>query len=243
MPIPLIIAAVAGASVVATGINRLRQKKLNVSIIGPTAAGKNVLIDVLRDGKAPESDEYQGSVGMSKLEEFEAYWTKKNTFCGTFITVNSLDENKLSSPALQALKNLFPDWIVKSSGYDIAGDSAYVEIYRELVKDRDAVFFVFDVYKYLSDKDYENNVKAELMLIYKNTNNGKDVNLIMLGSHADVVRAKLKLATEKMVSDKFLNTLTGKSYRSMCVKNIRFLNFLDSKSVEEIRKSLGSLGE
>lgn len=236
MPIPLIIAAaVGGTSLVTAVANRLRQKKLNVSIIGPTAAGKNVLIDILRTGKVPDNDEYQGSVGMSKLEEFEAYWTKENVVFGTYFTVNALSN--------QIRGDLLPDWIVKKNGFDIAGDQAYVELYKDLVKDRDAVFFVFDVAKYLSDAEYETLVKAELDFVYENSNKGNDVNLIMLGSHADLARKQMKLTTEKMVSDKFIMTLTGKAYRTMSVKNMRFLNFLDQKSVEEIRKALGSLGE
>lgn len=221
MPLPLIPIAIAGAI---AGANRLRQKKLNISVIGPAAAGKTVLIDILKNGKVPECDEYQGTVGISKMKEFVAYWTKENKIKKTIITINSLKKSE-------------------SPGNDVAGDLAYVDTYEELATKRDAVFFVFDVSKYLGDRDYEKIVKAELMFIYNKTNKGKDIRLIMLGSHADVAKTKLNLATEKAVSDKFLTSLNGKEYRTMSVENIRFLNFLDQTSVEEIRKSLGSLGE
>lgn len=71
-----------------------------------------------------------------------------------------------------------------ASGKDIGGSDSFVLQYKKISKDADAVFFIFDVYRFKSDVEYRKQTRARLQYIDDELGIPESKRAV-IGSHAD----------------------------------------------------------
>lgn len=129
------------------------------------------------------------------------------------------------------------------SGQDIGGGSENCELfYESMIKDSDIVFFLFDAYKYLNDKEYQIDAQARLDFIHRKT---KADQVAIFATHRDQFES-IKMSTtsthhatpigKKLSADEapmyILETVRGKPYSELFKNNFCFL---DMRDINEFR--------
>lgn len=71
-----------------------------------------------------------------------------------------------------------------ASGKDISGADSYVQQYKKISEDADAVFFIFDVYRFVHDSEYRTQTRARLQFIDDGLGIPENKRAV-IGSHAD----------------------------------------------------------
>ena len=123
------------------------------------------------------------------------------------------------------------------AGKDIGGDELYITpFYKQFIKDKDAVFFIFDVHRYLDDSEYAKNVKIRLSLVYrhlkkKHNNQSISGKYLIIGSHMDELTSSQQKKTVKDVQA----SVAGKDYAALLLNN---LLMCDLRNREELLENL-----
>lgn len=116
--------------------------------------------------------------------------------------------------------------ITFQQGRDIGGDERYIkEYYEEFILKKDAIFFVFDVTKYLNDNSYAFDVRARIDFIYdhlKQINNYQS-KYLLIGSHMD----KLSSSRQKEALKTLQSSVAGKRYYKMFHNNLLLCDLTD----------------
>lgn len=111
-------------------------------------------------------------------------------------------------------------------GRDIGGDEKYIkDYYKKFILEKDAIFFVFDVTKYLNDNSYAFDVRARIDFIYdhlKQINNYQS-KYLLIGSHMD----KLSSSRQKEALKTLQSSVAGKRYSTMFHNNLLLCDLTD----------------
>lgn len=124
-------------------------------------------------------------------------------------------------------------WI--SDGIDYGGGDAYVTQYEDMLKNKEIVFFVFDLSKYLTDIEYKRRTNSRLQLLYsiaKRRSIDVNNNVVVIGSHYDEVKKKMKDVKNA------LSELQSKSYGEMFLSNVFAIDTRDEKNIDELKEKV-----
>ena len=108
-----------------------------------------------------------------------------------------------------------------SKGRDIGGGDMYVrEYYDKMIKEKDIIFFLFDVKQYMENPDYAKEVKARMDFIWNKMKDEYDEEeikkrLVTIGSHID----QLDKEQIKNLKGYLQNDVVGKPYSPMFNNN------------------------
>lgn len=116
------------------------------------------------------------------------------------------------------------------SGQDIGGGRENCQLfYESMIKDSDIVFFLFDAYKYLNDKGYQEDAQVRLDFIHRKT---KADQVAIFATHRDQFESiKSRLSADEAPMY-ILETVRGKPYSELFKNNFCFL---DMRDINEFR--------
>lgn len=116
-------------------------------------------------------------------------------------------------------------------GLDIGGGEEYIKsYYNDKIKDNDVVLFVFDVSKYLSDKEYLRKCEGRFDYIYRHSE-GKQIYIV--GSHLDQCEGD-----GNQIIQEVKNITKNKEYSSFFGQNFSVINIRDRRQVLSIAKKM-----
>ncbi len=105
-------------------------------------------------------------------------------------------------------------------GKDIGGGEEYIrDYYEEMIKNSEIVFFLFNAYKYLNEKDYRDQTQARFEFIYRHSQES-NTNVIILATFAD------KFSSVQKRNDAYTsikNSVSEKSYQKLLIDTRFFL--------------------
>lgn len=130
-------------------------------------------------------------------------------------------------------------------GIDIGGGDEYRSHYEKLIKNNEAIIFIFDIHKYLTGYNKKNKTKdkyvkltdARFKLVYDHfkANHPGDIaphKLVVIGSHKD----KLKQG-DKKIKGAFYDIIRKKEYTEM-FKNFRICDLTNKDELKKIVESI-----
>jgi len=117
-------------------------------------------------------------------------------------------------------------------GRDIGGGETYIKAYyKNMIEEKDIIFFVFDAARYINDNAYANHVKARMDFIWRHMknkyvdNNTIKTKLVTIGSHLD----KIEKNKRTDLLNHLQNDVRGKDYSLMFHENFILANLTDQK--------------
>lgn len=116
---------------------------------------------------------------------------------------------------------------------DFSGAEDWLGEFNERIKDKDFILFFFDVFDFLNDEKYRDDVYNRVYFINRcvseNLKNGKEQKVVMIATHVDKVSGNY----EAEVAKKF----AGKPYNNM-LNNIVYVDTTKKYSVKIIAEAL-----
>ena len=115
-----------------------------------------------------------------------------------------------------------------TAGRDIGGDERYIRPYYEkFINEKDAIFFIFDVRRYLDEDVYAKDVKNRLSFIYRKLKDkfpfGVNNRYLIIGSHMDVLQPDRQKTAIKELQD----SVHGKDYGELFHNNLLLCDLTD----------------
>ena len=217
-------------------VDNVRRKRLNVAVVGPEGAGKSKFIEILKDGEAKLGD-YTSTVVDEYEQEFEAFWTVRNKFFRTDITINNC-EKKL-------LQEIFPRFCPRG-GQDINGRK-YIgpkskEAFKKLVNNSDFVFYLFDINGFITDSSSRDECLARFDFMYRILDESQRNKFRFIGTHLDILQKTSSFSDLQKIQTKYKEFFETKIY-SHFVRNITYMNLGDTSAGIEICNLFGEDGK
>lgn len=124
-----------------------------------------------------------------------------------------------------------------AAGEDIGGGKEYRRQYIDkFLKEKDKIFFLFDVNQYLSSEEYARQVRSYLEAFDCGLKRVTKKQYKVIGTHADLCTLERKL-----IRTEIHKTVSEKEYRDLLLSNnFIVVNLTDTEEVEEMKKSLFS---
>lgn len=110
-----------------------------------------------------------------------------------------------------------------ASGIDIGGGVGYVQQYKKISMDADAVFFVFDVYKFVHDAEYRVHTRARLQFIDDGLGIPEHKRAV-IGSHADMFADDKKKIEGQHFAIQNLKDIYKPIYNNFFMRDMRDYN-------------------
>lgn len=225
--IPLIPIITGVVSSVVGGLTawRIRKKKLKIAVIGPEEGGKTAFIKLLEYGQVKDASYKQTGLNESLLE-IEAFWTKENKLLRTDIAINS------DAGLWEKIKDFIPG--DQYGGKDIPGEIRLLPDYKKILEGKLYSFFFFNIKRYFDENEYKKDVNCRLDFLndYLHCKN-----LIVVATHIDEINEDVN-----KIASTFKDMVKDKPYIDV-LKNVKYINLLDEKAGEEMRKCFGKDGE
>ena len=119
-------------------------------------------------------------------------------------------------------------WV--SEGKDINGEDVNIrQYYEDFLNKCDTVLFIFNIYKYLNDKEEEQKTDDRFDYIYKHLS--KQIKeLAFIGTHLD----QFDKSEQRKVIDKFMDKITGREYSDM----FKCLMAIDATNAKHVKKEM-----
>lgn len=224
--LPLIpILCTAGTAVASAIVNRVRKKKLKIAVIGPEEGGKTAFIKLLEYGRVKDAP-YKHTGLNEPLLEIEAFWTKENKWLRTDFAINS------DAGLWEKIKDFIPG--DQHGSKDIPGEKGLLSDYKKLLEGKHYSFFFFNIKRYFEERDYERDVNSRLDFLNDYLHSK---NLIVVATHIDQINEGVN-----KIASRFKEMVKDKPYIDV-LKNVKYINLLDDKAGEEMRKCFGKDGE
>lgn len=125
--------------------------------------------------------------------------------------------------------------ILVKKGIDINGSSMSVKSYYEkLIYENEIIFFLFNVKKYLNNKDYAFEVRARLEMIWRKYNDKSESkkHVVTLATHFDT----LPDSEKKNVIKKLQESVVGKSYAPLFENNLIALDLTSKDFMKQLEE-------
>ena len=119
-------------------------------------------------------------------------------------------------------------WV--SEGTDRNGDEVNIkQYYEDLLEKCETVLFIFNIYKYLNDKEEEQKTNDRFDYIYKHLS--KQIKeLAFIGTHLD----QFDKSEQRKVIDKFMDKIRGREYSDM----FKCLMAIDATNAKHVKKEM-----
>ncbi|MBD5257488.1 MAG: GTPase domain-containing protein [Barnesiella sp.] len=121
-----------------------------------------------------------------------------------------------------------------AAGRDIGGGENYIrEYYKKWIEEKDIIFFVFNACRYISEKNYAQDVKNRMDFIWRHMKNKYGSNeeikkkLVTIGSHLD----KIDKDKQNSLLRSFQQDVSGKSYSPMFHENFIVANLTEHEKL------------
>ena len=175
-------------------------KGRSICLLGMPAAGKTRILRILQGIDYDEKKDFQTLGGGEEFKSFEC---------------------RLSDDIC----------LFVSKGKDFNGDEANIKLYYEdLLKNCETVLFIFNIYKYLNDKEEERLTNYRFDYIYTHMSNHIK-ELAFIGTHLDQFKSK---SEQKKVLDMFLNKTKDRPYSNM----FNCLMAVDATNAKHVKKEM-----
>lgn len=117
-----------------------------------------------------------------------------------------------------------------SEGIDINGEDVNIrQYYEDLLNKCDTVLFIFNIYKYLNNREYEKNTNDRFDYIYKHIS--KQIKeLAFIGTHLD----QFDKSEQRKVIDKFMDRIKWREYSDM----FKCLMAIDATNAKHVKKEM-----
>lgn len=120
--------------------------------------------------------------------------------------------------------------VTVEGGIDIPGGSDYIkDYYKVLVDKNEIVFFIFNSYNYLNDRDYRNETQARLDFIY-DLIKGQEKSTMLFGTFADQFKDD---SERKDAYNRIKESVINKSYYPLFKSNYAILDMRNKKELDE----------
>lgn len=113
--------------------------------------------------------------------------------------------------------------VIITSGKDIGGGDSFVQQYKKISTGADAVFFVFDVYKFLHDDKYKIQTRARLQFIGDGLGI-PEYKRAVIGSHADQFADDVKKAEAQQQVIENLKDIYKPIFNNFFMRDMRDYN-------------------
>lgn len=124
-----------------------------------------------------------------------------------------------------------------ASGIDIPGaKESRQQHMMPFLNEKDVVIYIFDIFEYLSDREYEKDTNGDLEFIYSHCRyKSGSLKVCILLSHIDKYGSTRKKAKKL---DEFKKKVRGLSYARVIFDNYAPVNIMDKEQLIEIEKKL-----
>ncbi len=120
--------------------------------------------------------------------------------------------------------------VIIEAGIDIPGGPEYIkDYYKVLVDKNEIIFFIFNSYNYLNNRDYRNETQARLDFIY-DLIKGKEKSTMLFGTFADQFKDD---SERKDAYKKIKESVINKSYYPLFKSNYAILDMRNKKELYE----------
>lgn len=174
-------------------------KGRSICLLGMPAAGKTRILRILQGIEYDELKDKQTPGGGEPFGSFECYLS---------------DDIRL--------------WV--SEGKDINGDEVNIRhYYEDFLKNCDTVLFIFNIYKYLNDKEEEQKTNDRFDYIYKHIS--KQIKeLAFIGTRLD----QFNKSEQRKVIDKFMDRIKDREYSNM----FNCLMAIDATNAKHVKEEM-----
>ena len=119
--------------------------------------------------------------------------------------------------------------VVVNEGIDIpGGEEAIREYYVKLIKENEIVFFLFDSFKYINEREYRENTQNRLDFIYRHSSDSNNCSVILFGTFLDHFSSDDERNNARA---SIKNSVSGKVYSQMFMDNRFFMLDMRNKDV------------